>query len=193
MKRLLTSFTILLLTTLLSGNAMAAVVSFTGLSGDPLNPTLIQQGSQVSFDLVGTGFPAVSAGDFAVTFGTAGILKLNSFVAEPSTWDTSNLLLPPSPAVIGDGTMLVATSGASNSGAFTIGTLTFDVLGGAGSSTSIALSDAFSGWSIGLSTVAVDYVNAQVQVVPVPAAMWLMLSAIGGLGLFGKKRKLQVS
>lgn len=189
MKRFLTSFAALLFITVLSGNAMAtAVISFTGASSDALTPTLLQQGSQVSYDLIGEGFPAVDAGDFELTFGTAGVLAFNSFVATNPPWDTSNLLLPPHSLVSGEAVMLVATSGASQVGDFTIGTFTFDVIGGPGSLTSLSLSDAFSGWTgpnnaFG-NSVPVNYVDAhvQVQVVPVPAAMWLMLSAIGGLG-----------
>jgi len=196
MKHLVTSFATLLVMFSLSGNASATAINFSGVSSDGLNPTQVQQGTQISFDLLGTSFPAIDAGDFAVTFGTAGVLVFNSFVADPS-WDVSNTLLPLSPGVIGDGTMLVGTSGAAKTGDFTIGTLIFDVIGGAGSSTSLVLSDAFSGWTgpnngFG-NSVVVEYIDAHVQVVPVPAALWLMMSAIGGLGFFGKKRKLQAA
>jgi len=82
---------------------------------------------------------------------------------------------------------------AGDAGAnFAIASFTFNVLGNPGDTSALTLSiDPFDVGFVAPGTVPinVNFVNSQVQVVPIPAAAWLFGSGV--LGLFGMKRTPQ--
>jgi hypothetical protein len=75
-----------------------------------------------------------------------------------------------------------------------IGTFTFDVLGSAGSVISLELNDALPNLGSFFNTDPIvakftpTTYGAEVSVVPIPAAAWLMLSALGVLGGLSRRR-----
>jgi hypothetical protein len=73
---------------------------------------------------------------------------------------------------------------------FDIATINFDVKPSTqGSSTDIVFADAVGGWADGNADpiVGINYTAGQVDVVPIPAAAWLMLSSLGLLGAAAKR------
>jgi len=76
----------------------------------------------------------------------------------------------------------------------TIGTFTFDVTGSAGDVINLNIEDAvlfvgsFFNTDPSLTKFVPDMVDAQVTVVPVPAAVWLMIGALGTLGGMVRRR-----
>jgi hypothetical protein len=76
----------------------------------------------------------------------------------------------------------------------TIGTFTFDALGSAGSTISFGLGDAQPLLGSFFNTDGVvkkfepAFNGAEVSVVPIPAAAWLMMSALGILGGLSRRR-----
>lgn len=184
MKYCLTSFKALLVLFVFSGNVLA--IGFNGtLSTDQENSTLVEVGGQISISLFVDGFPDTDAGDFALDFGTAGVLAFNSFSAPSFDTVVARDDLP----AFGDVLFFVGTSLAPKNGDFAIGTILFDVIGDAGSMTSLIFSDGPSGWQNinGKIPAQYDIGHIRVGAVPVPAAVWFMLSAMGGLGLFRKR------
>jgi hypothetical protein len=76
-----------------------------------------------------------------------------------------------------------------------IGTFTFDVLGSAGSTISLGLDDALPRLGTFFNTDPIAnqkfepaFNGAEVSVVPIPAAAWLMLSALGMLAGLSRRR-----
>jgi hypothetical protein len=74
---------------------------------------------------------------------------------------------------------------------FGIASFTFNVLGNPGDVTALALgNDSFSiGFLNGLTGLNVNYVDSQVQVVPLPAAVWMFGAGIVGMMGSMKRRK----
>jgi len=76
-------------------------------------------------------------------------------------------------------------------GPFTVGVMTFDALAMGVASLTMMDNDIPSGsfFSTAGNLMTIDYVGTEIRVVPLPAAVWLMLGGLGMLLGFGKKRR----
>lgn len=177
----------------LAATAQAATVGIinpaNGQLSDVNNPIEVTPGLVINLQflqLVGRDFPATDAGDFTLTFDTPGVASFAGFDAANPPWETSQVGLIPGTDVL----FFVGTSGTPPSGVFDIGTLVLNIIGPPGSMTILDLADGLSGWSGPSGPINVNYVDAKINVVPLPAAAWLMLSAVGVLiGAGGARRR----
>ena len=167
-----------------AGQATANTVSL-------VQPNPIETGgaASISLDLQGTDFTdAVDAGGFTFSWDPGVLSYTGTAVANPP-WDTA--IVSDANAALGfvDFVFLGQSSGFS-SGTFDIATLSFNVVGGTGDFTDITFADAFGGWAGGGVNFPVTYVDGQVFVtaVPVPAAVWLMMSGLVGLVGVARRR-----
>ncbi|MEQ1530372.1 MAG: hypothetical protein ABL925_13740 [Methylococcales bacterium] len=168
--------------------AQANIVKFS-------QPNLISvnKGDTFTVDLIGTDFDTGPDGAaFSLTWNPSVLSYVKTAIANPpwdtfSVTDTSNALGQIDYVFLGKS---VGDAGTN----FAIASFTFNVLGNSGSATTLALSnDPFDVGFVapGAASIAVNYVNSQVQVVPVPAAVWLFGSAL--VGMFAMKRTCLVS
>ena len=97
--------------------------------------------------------------------------------------DPAVALHPLDPISLGDGTVEVGFQNALNVG--TIGTFTFTVLGLNGDVINLSIADADDFFGSFVNTVPTiqpvdpDFNGTSVNVVPIPAAVWLFVSALG--------------
>lgn len=176
-----------------AGQAMAATVSIS----QP-NPIQTNGAPTLDLDVVGTGFTTpVDGGAFTFNFDPA-VLQFTGATtpaADPGDptafWDTFVVNADNAATGTVDFVFLGRSIGFF-SGDFAVANMTFDVLGGVGTSSNINFADTFGGWSNAGNAVPVDYVAGQVTVssVPVPAAVWLFGSGL--LGLVGVARRRSV-
>ena len=167
------------------GVGQAAAVSTVQL--DQPNPIFTAGSPTLDVLFTGTFDVAVDAGDFTINWDPTVLSYTSIAIANPP-WDS--IFVDDSSAAAGlIDLVILGTSGPALT-AFDIATISFNVLGADGATTDITMADAFTGWSIpgGIQT-PVTYVDGQVTVspVPVPAAVWLMMSGL--LGLVGVARR----
>ncbi len=191
-QRTLKAITALAVLGLTAGQSMAATVGLT-----EVNPIDTNGAPTIDLQLVGTDFaaPGVDGGNFTFSWDPAVLQYTATTVASPP-WDAD--------AIVSDGNAasgvvdFVFTTYTPSGGLFPnfdIATISFNVIGAVGSSTSITFADsAFGGFvSPGAVPVAVTYVNGLVNVtasaVPVPAAVWLFGTGLLGLAGLAKRKK----
>jgi len=152
------------------------------------NFTQTSVGDTVTLSIEGSDFTGnTDGGSFQTTWDPA-VLQLAGFSVANPPWDLSFV----SDSNPNDGlldTFSVGTSLAGGTGqAFSIGTLTFDVVGEGTTLVSMIDDPVFGGWSQpGTVPITVIYEGATVTAVPVPAAVWLFGSGL--LGLVGISRR----
>lgn len=180
----------LALITLITAPAHAVVVQANTVKFTQPDPISVSQGDTFTVDLVGTDFTAGPDGAaFSLAWDPSVLSYVGTAVAN-LTWDTSSVT--DTSQDLGKIDYVFLGKSAGDAGAnFAVASFTFNVLGTAGSSTSLTLSnDPFDVGFVapGAASIAVNYVNSlvQVQAVPIPAAVWLFGSAL--VGLFSIKR-----
>jgi len=169
-------------TLLLSMSAHAASISVV------FDSTTVAPGSTLNVTISGAEFTETSrGGDFSATWDPA-VLEYTGTTID-SIWDNSAVDDSTSPSGTLDRVDVLKFVGDAVGPEFSIATIAFNVIGPAGSSSIFQLAEApppFGvGWSFPdnpLETYEVDYGSATVNVVPVPAAVWLFASALGLLG-----------
>ena len=145
----------------------------------------------MTVDLVGTNFTAGPDGAaFSLAWDPIVLGYVNTTVANPP-WDTS--FVSDDSKALGLVDFVFLNKSAGDAGInFALASFTFNVLGNPGDTTALTLSiDPFDVGFVapGAVPINVNFVNSQVQVVPIPAAAWLFGSGV--LGLFGMKRTPQ--
>ena len=177
---------------LVSSIASAAVINTVKFSQGTSIST--SNGANFTVDVVGENFSSLApdGAGFSLRWDPA-VLQYQSTAFTNPTWTVSSVDASQSAIGLIDPVFLGILATNVNAGAnFGIASFTFHVLGNAGSSTALTLAnDKFdTGFINGTSSINVNYVNSQVQVVPVPATVWLFGSALtGAIGLM-KRRKV---
>jgi archaellum component FlaG (FlaF/FlaG flagellin family) len=174
----------LTLLVMINGPVSAAnTVQFT--QGNIIN---VLPGGSLTVDLVGRDFTEGPDGAaFSLAWDASVLDYASTRIANPP-WDTSFVNDVNAASGIIDFVFLIKSVGNAGSN-FDIASFTFNVLGNPGVTTTLALSNpaADTGFTLpGGTLIDVNYVNSQVQVVPVPAAAWLF--GTGLMGLLGSMR-----
>lgn len=167
------------LAAVLGGAAHAATVSVTP------NNLGVLQGGQATFELVADfGSLSVLGGAVDLTWDPA-VITFDSFTFDPamSARDPSFDIVEnssPSSLSVGLGNFSGLTLGPGT----VLGSISFNVVGGLGSATQLTLADSqrFAGFfDTAGDPILVDYSDATLTVtaVPLPAAGWLLLGALG--------------
>jgi len=168
--------------------AYAEVIQVNTVKFSQPNVLNVNEGDSLTVDLIGTDFSAGPDGvAFSLAWDAAVLSYVGTTVANPP-WDTFVVNDDSNLTGIVDFVFLGKSLGDAGAN-FAIASFTFNVVGGAGSTTSLTLSnDPFNVGFVAPGGVPlnVNYVNSQVQVVPVPAAAWLFVSGL--FGLLGMKR-----
>jgi hypothetical protein len=162
--------------------ATAATVQFT--SGTE-NVTPL---SQFVMSLEGIGFPADTiSGDVTVNWDPTVLNYVSTSISTPPWFaDGIGSSIDDSSQAAGILDLITVTTGGQEGPIFPVVDITFDVIGAAGESTAVTPSIGLVGWfnisGGGGAIPGVDYVSSTVNVVPVPASVWLFGSALGLLG-----------
>ena len=154
---------------------------------DPVSQT-VNLGDTVSIALKGQDFSqTIEGGGINLSFDPT-VLQLTNVTVDDTTWEFFT-----TPGTInnttGHLTDLTFSSFAGNSGSFSIAQITFQATG-LGTSPLVLTESTLNPFASGgsLLTPAVSFANAEIQAVPLPAAMWLFFSGMGTLSFFGKRK-----
>lgn len=167
----------------------------TGLSAAEANQVSFVQssvnamsGQTLTFDLVGSGFsPAPDAAAFSLSWDQSVLQYVSTSIANPP-WDTSVVSGSNVDSGLIDFVFLGKSTGDAGSD-FAIAAFTFNVIGNVGTATTLTLADAFGGFASSGSNFTVNYGSGNVQVVPVPSAIWLFGTTLLGLCNGGLRRR----
>ncbi len=175
-----------LITPLVAFNAGAATVTFDPLeSGKAPNP-LLDIGDIFNVNIVGQDFIELAGGTIDLGYDDTIVKILNVSVDpywdfQPNPGDKD----PGSSRWLGIGFDAFVNNPAS--GNFIIATLQLEAVGGVTSPLTILPSSQFFSATELLSPNTIN--GTATTVVPLPAALWLMVSALGGLLTLGNRRK----
>lgn len=166
---------------LLSATATeAATVRF-----DPSSLT-VNLGNIFSMDIIAEDFTTTTEGGGLSLSFDESIVNVNSVALDTSVWEFFT-----DPGTINNGTGLVSdmifASFAGRTGNFDIGTVFFTAIGPGTSNLGLtsSLLNPFAG---GGEVIPVTLTDGSVSVVPLPAALWFLLSGMGTLWLAAKRR-----
>lgn len=178
MKKMLFSLTLMLMIS----TANAGVVSIEK-EDKPFNLN-----DNISIKVIGTDFDLPLDGFGLNIEFDESVLELISVFVDPTIWEfhkTDGERSTGKVEKIGGASF----RGVENEMQFV--TLEFKAIGAGISSLILADADHRTVvWSdISLTDIPLDFVNSQVQVVPVPAAIWFMFTALGSVVAFGRSKK----
>ncbi|MDP2324416.1 MAG: VPLPA-CTERM sorting domain-containing protein [Gammaproteobacteria bacterium] len=157
----------------------------------------VNPGDYFSVIVSGSGFPNTAAGDLNLTFNSAAVEvrtpTLSNGIVLAAGSPFTNGVIADNPFLSGNanGIQILAGFVITPSGSFDAIQINFRALLAAplGSLANIVVSDR-DGWTDAdtFEQVPVSYVQAAQVVVPIPAAAWLFMSAVGGLAAFRRRR-----
>ncbi len=163
------------------------------------NPILVDPNSDFTLSFEGAGFgDKAESGGFSIAWTNPNqVIRLTGIKVNGNPWDTRSHSIEPidsakMTAVNSSGQVDWVFLGASTAvgPGFSVVDIDFHVIGAPGDTSDVTLQDAFGGWwAPGTINIPVEYLAANVVVTPIPAAVWLMFSALGGLGLATRKKK----
>ncbi|MDD2739713.1 MAG: VPLPA-CTERM sorting domain-containing protein [Methylomonas lenta] len=152
----------------------------------------VVSGGMLTVDVVGDNFTVGPDGaGFSLNWDPTVLQHVStSFVNPP--WNISSADETTASSGLIDSIFVGITTLNTNAGSsFGIASFTFNVLGNPGDVTALAIgNDSFSiGFLNGVTGLNVNYLDSQVQVVPLPAAVWMF--GVGFVGMLGsmKRRK----
>lgn len=183
---LVTTITVLLFGS--AANASGALSNVIKLSqGENISVT---SGSVLTVDVVGENFIVGPNGaGFSLNWNPAVLSYVsNSLVSPP--WNGSSVYEGNAPSGSLDFVFLTMDTGNAGTN-FGLGSFTFNVLGSPGDLTALTLgNDAYSiGFINGVTGLNVNYISSHVQVVPLPAAIWMFGAGLAGmLGTIKRRR-----
>ncbi len=170
-----------------SSVSMAATVNITASPGPTAIPGLYNVGDAFTLTITSDA-PNTFAATMALAFDATKVAFVSGTTLAPWNVFTKNSLPSANPTVFD----VEAPTGAigANPGVYNVAQLTFTAL--AEGNPNIVINDDggnVSGWFDATSAewIPVNYNNASVSIIPVPAAAWLFVSALGGLA--GLKRR----
>lgn len=177
----------MLLVLAMASTAQAATVIFNPADHRTL------EGNQILMDLVADfGSTSVLGGTIDLKWDPA-VISLDSFTFGPAAADRDQAF-----DIIDHATSSSLSVGLGNFNGMllgpgtVLGSLRFDVIGGAGTATSVTLADSqrYAGFfDVTSQPIPVDYGVGSLTVVPLPAAGWLLLSAMGLLALPARRMR----
>lgn len=180
-------------------NAQAMVVSFDPQDSPAPGAPEIRFNETVTLDVVASNFMDVSPVDGGRTDGGGinisfdpSIVQAVSFMLS-NIWDfppgNSNGTIDNNAGTISDITFTAFSTRPTTPG-FTIGTLTLMTLEQRGTfGLELTESLAIGGFALDGERIEVDFVNGSIAVVPIPAAVWMFVSAVGLLGAAARRRR----
>lgn len=163
---------------LLSALAMGSQASAASLNLFTATPQV--SGPTVVIAVQGSGFTNLtSGGDFGLTFDPAALSLVDVVVANPP-FDTASI--DSSPSLLARVDVFKSTTGFAGPD-FDVATITFNVLPGFGTGTSLQLQSSLVGWLEPDAVTAYDvsYGGLQLTAVPAPGALWLLATGVGVL------------
>lgn len=139
-----------------------------------------------SMKIVGENFASpIEGGGLNLSFNPT-ILSVNSVALDTGVWEFLTSIGPINNAV-GTVSDIVFNSFAGRSGNFDIGTVSFTAQG-LGNSDLVLTASTLNPFASGGALFPVTLTNGAVTVVPIPAALWLLISGMGTLLLTLKRR-----
>ncbi|MDD2761415.1 MAG: hypothetical protein PHH11_14135, partial [Methylomonas sp.] len=176
---------------LLIAGIAPATAELTGVvkiaQGDNIS---VVNGGVLTVDVIGQDFTVAPDGAaFSLSWDPSVLSYVSSTVANPP-WNASYISeAQVSSGLIDYAFMGITTNGVNAGANFGLASFTFNVLGHPGDVTALALgNDSYDiGFINGETGLNVNYVNSQVQVVPLPAAVWMF--GVGFVGMMGGMKR----
>jgi len=167
--------------------AQAASVYITPASSNVTN------GSTIDLMVSGSGFPTTTFGGSLSVSWDPTVLDYTSYSVD-SLWDEfSSDTTGVASGAFGNLQFALPPATAQSGSSFDVMTLSFNVIGNPGDMTMVsAITGSTDDWVddlTGLVISPVDYTAAQVTVVPIPAAAYLLVTGFIGLVGMGRRRK----
>jgi hypothetical protein len=175
-----------------ASNASGALSNVIKLSqGENISVT---SGNVLTVDVVGENFiMGPNGAGFSLNWNPAVLSYVsNSLVSPPWNPLGNGSSVSEDNASSGSLDFVFLTMDTGNAGTnFGLGSFTFNVLGSSGDLTALTLgNDAYSiGFINGVTGLNVNYISSHVQVVPLPAAIWMFGAGLAGmLGTIKRRR-----
>lgn len=152
----------------------------------------VLSGDVLTIDVIGQNFSVAPDGAAFSLSWNPSVLSYVSSAPVNAPWNTAYISeAQVSSGLIDYAFMGITTNGVNAGANFGLASFTFNVLGSPGDVTALALgNDSYSiGFINGLTGLDVNYVNSQVQVVPLPAAIWMFGAGLAGMAGAAKRRR----
>lgn len=149
-------------------------------------------GDLLTIDVIGQDFTVAPDGAAFSLSWDPSVLSYVSSAPVNVPWNASYISETQVSSGLIDYAFFGITTVGVNAGAnFGLASFTFNVLGSPGDVTALALgNDSYSiGFINGLTGLNVNYVNSQVQVVPLPAAVWMFGAGLVSMVGAAKRRR----